>query len=59
LLSCRLRASDAITEQSIKKAGLRTTPFVSIFSGKRNIAPRHFTPPVRVPVLVLVPLLAD
>jgi hypothetical protein len=41
--------------QSIKKAGLRTPPFVSIFSGKRNIAPRHFTPPVPV----LEPLLAD
>jgi len=41
--------------QRIKKAGLRTPPFISTFLAKRNIAPPHFIALVWVPP----PLLAD
>jgi len=37
-----LWASDAMAGQRIKKAGLRTPPFISTFLAKRNIASPHF-----------------
>jgi hypothetical protein len=42
-----------MTEQSTKKAGQRTPPFILIFSGNRDNGRLHFTP------LVPLPLLAD
>jgi hypothetical protein len=41
--------------QRIKKAGLRTPPFISTFSGTRDTAPPHFIALVQVPP----PFLAD